>query len=44
MIEQLEAIETILPVSIEIEETFGGDIMFDIEPPHGIIAKRESDN
>ena len=43
VIKQLEAIEALLPVSFEIEETASGDIAFDIEPLHGIIVKRTSE-
>lgn len=41
VIEQLEAIETLLPVSFDIEETAAGDIVFDIETPHGVLVKRK---
>jgi aminopeptidase-like protein len=43
IIEQLEAIEALLPVSFEIEETPAGDIVFDMESPHGFIVKRTPD-
>lgn len=40
VIEQLEAIETLLPVSFAIEETAAGNIVFDMHTPHGVVVKR----
>lgn len=43
VIEQVKAIEALLPISIDVAETAAGDVVFDIDTPHGVIVKREPD-